>query len=651
MRSFHCSFFKFEYIPDGDRGQRNMNILTVDNIKKAYGMTRLFDGASFYLQEGEKVGVLGINGAGKSTLLKMIAGEEQPDEGNIIRASGMVIAYLPQTPAYDPEEEILSAAVPQDKAGRQEWERQELLVEAKAMLTGLGVRNFEGCCGTLSGGEIKRLFLVRTLLQKPDLLILDEPTNHLDQEMADYLEDTLRRFRGSLIMVTHDRYFLDSVCGRIIEVERGQIYSYEANYAGYLELKSQRIRGMEAADRKRHSILRTELQWVQRGARARTTKQKARLQRFELLSSMEDTAQENSVRLSSVSSRMGNTTIELKNISKSFGNKILIRDFSYLFLKNDRVAFMGRNGCGKTTLMKMILGLEKPDSGEIGIGQTIRIGCFAQLLPEDMDPSMRVIDYIREQAEYIRTEEGLVSAARLLEEFLFEGEDQYGLIGKLSGGQKRRLYLCRVLMGAPNVLILDEPTNDLDITTLRVLEDYLDRFNGIVIMVSHDRYFLDRCARRLFVFRENGELFRSEGGYTDYRNRMRLQQEEEASEETSRGADAEKASGMNRPGRTDIGTEAGSSSGRKNTQSRKKKFSFKEQRDYETIEEEVSKLEEKMKELDEQVLANATDFVRLRELEEEKQKVSALLEEKMERWMYLEELAEEIRSGQETAKT
>lgn len=470
-----------------------MNIITVDGITKAYGVRKIFDDASFFLQEGEKAGVLGINGTGKSTLLKMIVGEDEPDQGSIIRANGLVFAYLPQNPVFCDHDRMLEAVL--KDSGHQES-------DAKAMLTRLGVTEFEKTCGQLSGGEKKRLALVRTLLMPADVLILDEPTNHLDQEMADWPEDTLKSFRGSLIMITHDRYFLDSVCNRIIEVDKGKIYSYASNYEGYLSLKAEREEMAAASDRKRHAILRNELEWVKRGARARITKQKARLMRYEQLSRTPDAIKDGTVELGSVKSRLGKTTVELHEISKAYGNQTLLRDFTYLFLKNDRVGFMGHNGCGKSTLMKMIMGEVVPDSGHIEIGQTVRLGYFAQEIDDEMmKPDQKVIDYIRDVAEYVETEDGKISAARLLEKFLFAGEDQYGPVGKLSGGQKRRLYLCKVLMEAPNVLILDEPTNDLDIATLRILEDYLDHFPGIVIVVSHDRYFLDRVVGRLFIFK------------------------------------------------------------------------------------------------------------------------------------------------------
>lgn len=611
-----------------------MNIITVDEITKAYGERKIFDRASFFLQEGEKAGVLGINGTGKSTLLKMIVGKDEPDMGTIIRAKGKVIAYLPQNPVFRDEDTLMDAVL--RESGHKES-------DAKTMLTRLGVADFGQSCGRLSGGERKRLALVKTLLAPADILVLDEPTNHLDQEMADWLEDTLKKFKGSIIMITHDRYFLDSVCNRIIEVDKGKIYSYEANYEGYLSLKAEREEIAAASDRKRHSILRTELEWVKRGARARSTKQKARLERFEQLSRMTDAAKDGTVELGSVKSRLGRTTVELHDISKAYGDKVLIQDFTYLFLRNDRIGFMGHNGCGKSTLMKMIMGEVMPDEGRIEIGQTVKIGYFAQEIKDDEMPSeQKVIDYIRDVAEYVETDDGKISAARLLEKFLFAGEDQYGPVGKLSGGQRRRLYLCKVLMGAPNVLILDEPTNDLDITTLTILEDYLDSFPGIVIVVSHDRYFLDRVVGRMFIFEGNGKLRQSEGGYTDYQNRLLA--EKQLAGNNSNSGSGQTGSRDGSPEEAETGLSGSSGKAKWNTGRVKKlKFTYQEQRDYETIEADIADLEEKIEQADANMLKFARDFVKLKELTEEKEKAETALEEKMERWMYLEELAEKIK--------
>ncbi|MGN1147689.1 MAG: ABC-F family ATP-binding cassette domain-containing protein, partial [Lachnospiraceae bacterium] len=440
-----------------------MNILTVDNISKAYGERKLFDSASFFMQEGEKAGIIGINGTGKSTLLKMIAGIEEPDEGSIIRAAHTVVRFLPQHPQFEEEDTVLEAVLKPDKLSDNRLREDDwsLESEAKTMMTKLGIMDFSEKCGHLSGGQKKRLALIRVLLFPADILILDEPTNHLDGQMAEWLEETLKNRKGAVIMVTHDRYFLDSVSNRIVEIDKGHIYSYETNYSGYLELKMQREEMEQASERKRQSLLRTELEWVRRGARARSTKQKARLERYEELKNRTAPETEQNVELGSVSSRMGRTTIELSHIAKAYGDKVLMKDFSYIFLKNDRVGFVGRNGCGKTTLMKIITGQCVPDGGTVEIGQTIKIGYYAQEC--EMPTDERVIDYIRNVAEIVDTPEGKITASRMLEKFLFSGEDQYGLVGKLSGGEKRRLNLCRVLMEAPNVLILDEPTNDLDI--------------------------------------------------------------------------------------------------------------------------------------------------------------------------------------------
>lgn len=501
-----------------------MNILSLENITHSYTERKLFDEASFYLHEGEKVGIIGINGTGKSTLLKIMAGLEIPDEGQVIKAANMMIHYLPQNPIFNEEDTVLESVQNMIHHHANEDE----LVKAKAMMTRLGITDFEQKTSELSGGQRKRLALVSVLITPCDILILDEPTNHLDSEMAEWLENQLRGFRGALVMVTHDRYFLDSVTNSIIELDKGKIYSYNEKYSGFLERKAEREASAKASERKRQSILRKEIEWMQRGARARSTKQKAHIQRYENLKNQKGIVQDEKIELSSIKSRMGKTTIELENISKAYDCKVLINDFSYNFLKGDRVGFVGKNGCGKTTLMKIIDGRIEPDSGSVNIGQTIKIGYYTQELENNkeagiayMNPDDRVIDYIKNTAEFVRTEEGLVSASVMLERFLFEPSQQYSKIEKLSGGEKRRLNLLRVLMEAPNVLILDEPTNDLDIETMTILEDYLDSFDGIVITVSHDRYFLDRVVRRIFSFEENGVIDQYEGGYTDYINRKK----------------------------------------------------------------------------------------------------------------------------------
>lgn len=636
-----------------------MNILSVDNIKKTFADTPLLDGVSFYLQENEKVGVIGINGTGKSTLLKIIAGYEEADEGSITKANNIVIRYLPQHPEFKENETIMESILRQNVSKvESEWDIES---NAKTMLTKLGVNDFNAVTSTLSGGQRKKVALVSTLLSKADILILDEPTNHLDNEMSGWLEDYLKAYRGAIIMVTHDRYFLDSVTNRIVEIDKGKIYSYQANYSGFLKLKSEREDMLLASDRKRKSILRNELEWIMRGARARSTKQKARIERYEELKNMKSpTAMEN-VEMSSVSSRLGRTTVELHNVSKAYGDKVLFKDFSYIFLKNDRIGFIGDNGCGKTTLMKIIARRIEPDSGELVVGQTVKIGYYSQEIENDesagiayMNPAIRVIDYIKETAEYVKTVDGTVTASQMLEKFLFTPEKQYSLIGKLSGGEKRRLNLLRVLMEAPNVLILDEPTNDLDITTLTILEDYLDKFNGIVIEVSHDRYFLDRTVKRIFAFEGNGVINQYEGGYSDYVLRKEMS-EIEAGENASMGI---KGSGKNKGSvslkgnekskdikggedSAEDSTKNGSNSSDRNA-NRKPRFSYKEQREYDTIENEVSELEDKISNLEKEIESNATDFVKLGELTKEKEQAEALLEEKMDRWVYLEELAEKI---------
>jgi ATP-binding cassette subfamily F protein uup len=605
-----------------------VNILTVDKITKSYGVRKLFDNASFFLEEGEKAGIIGINGTGKSTLLRIIAGLEEPDEGTIIMANHCMVRFLPQNPQFDENDTVL-AAVLRDNV--REHNEEELTVEAKRMLTRLGVTDFEQPCGQLSGGQKKRLALVGVLLSPAEILVLDEPTNHLDNEMAAWLEETLKKRKGAVVMVTHDRYFLDSVSDRIIEIDKGHIYSYAANYSGYLELKMQREEMALATEKKRANILRNELEWVRRGARARSTKQKARLERYEEMKNIKPVEKDGQVQLSSVSSRLGRTTLELHNISKVYGDKKLIEDFTYLFLKGDRVGFVGANGSGKSTLMKMIMGSVKPDSGSIEIGSTVRIGYYAQEIDEKiMNPNQKVIDYIRDVAEYVETEDGKITAARMLERFLFAGEDQYGLLGKLSGGERRRLYLCKVLMGAPNVLILDEPTNDLDIATLRILEDYLDTFNGIVIAVSHDRYFLDRTMKRIFAFEEDGKLKQYEGGYTDYSLKKSAEKEEQEAEQAKKAGNASKTN-----------TQA-TQKGQRTRGPQKLKFTYQEQKDYETIEGDIAALEEKIEMIENEMAAASTDFVKLNQLMEDKEAAESMLNEKMDRWMYLEELAAKI---------
>lgn len=608
-----------------------MNILTVENATKSYTERKLLDGASFYLEEGEKVGVIGINGTGKTTLLKMIAGYETPEEGNVVRANHTVIHYLPQNPEFDPGDSVLTSV---EKMAAHHATANEL-IEAKSMMTKLGITDFEQKTGELSGGQKKRLALVAVLLTYCDILILDEPTNHLDSEMAEWLENHLKKFRGAIVMVTHDRYFLDSVTNRIVEIDKGKIYSYQENYSGFLQRKAEREEIGAASERKRQSILRKEIAWMQRGARARSTKQKAHIKRYEDLKNQKGIEIEDKLTLGSVSQRMGRTTIELDGISKSFGDHVLIKDFTYIFLKQDRIGFIGKNGCGKTTLMKIIDGRLLPDEGKLTVGETIKVGYYTQEMEQKeeagiayMNPKERVIDYIKNTAEYVRTPEGLVSASAMLEQFLFPASSQYSLIEKLSGGEKRRLNLLRVLMEAPNVLILDEPTNDLDIETMTILEDYLDSYDGIVIMVSHDRYFLDRTAGRIFAFEGNGLIRQYEGGYTDYANAKKEQILDTDLSVTSKV--------KNRPF-TDT----------TRTHEKKPRFSYQENKEYETIESDISGLEDKIAEIEEKMSLAVSDFVKLNELTKEKEEAETLLIEKMERWEYLEDLAEQIRKYEE----
>ncbi len=603
-----------------------MNLINIENITKYFTDTPLFENASFTVDEAEKIGIIGINGTGKTTLLKMLVGMEEPDTGTVTRANNIVVRYLPQTPDFHKDTTVLEAVMEGNRTHENEWSLES---DAKTMLQRLGIADYDLKVDTMSGGQRKRVALANTLLSKADILVLDEPTNHLDSAMADWLEEYLRAYKGALVMVTHDRYFLDSVSNRIVEIDKGKIYSYQTNYTGFLELKAQREDMELATERKRQSILRVEIEWMRRGARARSTKQKAHIQRYEQLAAQRGPQQEAQLELSSVSARMGRTTVELQHITKGYNGKTLIRDFSYIFLKNDRIGFIGENGCGKTTLMKLLCGVEQPDAGAVVTGQTIRIGYYAQEIKNDaqaglayMKPDMRVIDYICNTAEYVQTVDGSVSASVMLDRFLFPPEKQYGLLGKLSGGERRRLNLLRVLMEAPNVLVLDEPTNDLDIQTLTILEDYLDHFEGIVIAVSHDRYFLDRVVRRIFAF-ENGTIRQYEGGFTDYQ--AKKQEEETPAGSTNIGA-----------GQAQTNLKA-----IKNRQE-KLKFSYKEQKEYDTIEGEIAALEETLETLDEEMGSNASDFVKLNELTKEKERTEQLLEEKMERWMYLQELAEKI---------
>lgn len=608
-----------------------MNLLTMEHITKAYTDRVLLNDVAFSINENEKIGVIGINGMGKSTLLKVTAGIEPYDEGKISMGKQVKICYLPQTPEFEEGTTVLRAAIADNVNELNQW---TIEADARSMLNQLGFYDYNEKVEHMSGGQKKRIALVNALLTPADILILDEPTNHLDNAMSEWLEEYLIGFRGAILMVTHDRYFLDRVATRIVEVDQGKLYSYPGNYSEFVKLKAERQDMALATERKRKSLLRTELEWLGRGARARSTKQKAHIDRIKAMQEIKDIQEEKRVVLDSVASRMGNKTIELENISKSYGNRKLISDYSYIFLKNDRIGIIGPNGCGKTTLLKIINGIVRPDSGTIEIGQTIRIGYFSQE-NEYMDASMKVIDYVKEVGEYVTTSEGKITASQMLERFLFDGAMQWSKIEKLSGGEKRRLYLMRVLMSAPNVLILDEPTNDLDIQTLTILEDYLDHFDGIIITVSHDRYFLDRIVNRTFSFEGDGKVRQFEGGYSDYLIRKELE-----------GLDTE-MSLKGHAAATEGQLKKGESSSKDTWKQRKPKFKFtyKEQREFETIDDDIAKLEEKLETLDAQIAANATNSVKLRELMDKKEEAGNELDEKMERWVYLNDLNEKIQNA------
>lgn len=590
-----------------------MNILNIEHISKTFGDKTIFDDVSLGVHQGDKIGVLGVNGTGKSTLLKIIAGQETADEGEVIFGRGIRTAFLPQNPEFPDGAKVLSYVM----EGKHDPDGNEPVSEAKTILTKLGICDFDESVDHLSGGQKKRAALARTLVDPADVLILDEPTNHIDNDMALWLEDYLNRFKGVLIMVTHDRYFLDRVTNKIAEIDEGKLYTYDSNYSGFLALKTQREEMELATERKRQSLLRTELEWVKRGPQGRGTKQKARLDRYEQLKNMEGPREVQNVEMDSVGTRLGKKTIELHRISKAYGEKELIKDFTYILLRDDRLGIIGPNGCGKSTLMKIITGRLAPDTGEVVTGDTVKIGYFAQE-NEDMEDGIRVIDYIRDVADYIQTPGGKISASQMLERFLFTPSMQYTPLSKLSGGEKRRLYLLKVLMDAPNVLVLDEPTNDLDIATLRILEDYLDSFQGIVLAVSHDRYFLDRIAGRIFAFEGGGEIKQYEGGYTDYLRAGKPAEEPKPKEKTDKKSWKQKDTRL--------------------------KFSYKEQREYETIDEDIERLEEKIISVGQQMEENASQYTRLAELTEEKSKLEEQLNEKMERWVYLNDLAEKIES-------
>ncbi|MBS6560651.1 MAG: ABC-F family ATP-binding cassette domain-containing protein [Clostridiales bacterium] len=606
-----------------------MNILTLEKVSKGFGDKTLFEEVTFGIHEGDKIGIIGINGTGKSTLLKIIAGAEEPDEGNVIKGNGIRIGYLSQNPSFREGITVLDYVAGDSKQRMEDLTREST---AKTILTKLGIFDFEQSVDVLSGGQKKRIALAKILVDPAEILVLDEPTNHIDNEMADWLEQYLNQYKGVLVMVTHDRYFLDRVTNKIVEIDNKTLYSYEENYSGFLKLKAEREEMEQASYRKTQSILKTELAWMMRGARARSTKQKARIERFEELKQVERPKEDGKVQLDSVGTRLGKKTIELKDICKRYGEKTLIDHYSYIVLRDERIGIIGPNGCGKSTLIKIINGIVAPDSGTVEIGDTIKIGYFAQE-NQYMEEGQRVIDYIRNVAEYIETSKGTASASQMLERFLFPPAMQYTPVEKLSGGEKRRLYLLRVLMEAPNVLILDEPTNDLDIATLTILEDYLDSFSGIVITVSHDRYFLDRVVNRIFSFEGNGVIRQYEGGFSDYLQKKKANEREALSfKRDEKSVDSTEKKEWQKP------------------KQQKLKFSYNEQREYDTIDEEIAKLEENIEKLEEEIAKNANHYTKLQQLMEEKEQAEQALEEKMERWVYLNDLAEKIEEQKQQIK-
>ena len=594
-----------------------MILMTLEGIGISFGETALLENVTQGIEDYDRIGVLGINGTGKSTLLAIVAGALEPDEGQIIMRNGLKISYLPQNPVFDPDLNVLENVV---RNISQEQEFWNVRGEAASMLQKLGIPNPAVMPDTLSGGQRKRAALAAALLTPSDLLILDEPTNHLDHEMIEWLQEQLEIYKGALVMITHDRYFLDEVTTTIWEIDRANVYSYPGNYEKYLQEKQTRMNFALSAERKMAALYKQDLAWMMRGARARSTKQKAHIQRFEALRDREKIAEERNVVLESLPSRMGNKTIEIRNLAKSYGDKCLFRDFSYMFLRNDRIGIIGPNGCGKSTLLKILTGELEPDCGSVEIGQTIKMSCFSQE-NEKLPSSGTVIDAVKETGEYVRTADGLITASAMCERFLFSKGKQYTPIEKLSGGEKRRLYLLRILMEAPNVLILGEPTNDLDIQTLQILEDYLDHFSGIVIAVSHDRYFLDRVVNRIFSFEGDGHMHQSEGGYEEY-----LAHKEgwnfEAPPEIPKAAEPPKKGKKYRAAAP------------------QKKLTYTQQREYDSIEGVIDELTEKSEKLAEEMAQVSTDYVRLQELTEEKERIDAELDEKMERFLELQELVD-----------
>ena len=593
-----------------------MILLTAKNISKTYMERKILDNVSFFLNEGDKVGIVGINGTGKSTLLKILAGAGEADKGDIIKTNGIRISYLPQITEFDDHGSVLEQVLshlPEDLKETKEF-------EAKSILDKLGLSAYERDISTLSGGEKRRAGIAAALVQPSDVLLLDEPTNHIDNETAQMLENLLLKYRGAIVMVTHDRYFLNKICKKIVEIDRGKLFSCDGNYSAYLSQKVQREADAEAAERKNKSLYRRELEWISRGARARGTKSKDRIERFEALKNRDIPFENETIQMQSVSTRLGRKTIEIENISKSIDGKNIIKDFSYIISRDARIGIVGQNGAGKSTFLKMLIGEILPDSGEIIKGDTVNIGYYSQEC-ETMDPKMRVIEYIRETADRIQTPDGTVTASQMLERFLFTPELQWNRIEKLSGGERKRLYLLKILMTAPNILFLDEPTNDLDITTLTILEDYLENFNGAVMAVSHDRYFLDKITTEIFELKD-GRCTRYNGNYTDYIEKS-IQNVSNPKSKTK----SEKKEHIYK-GKTKL------------------KFSFKEQREYETIDDDIAKLEQIIADTEKEIAANASDYVKLQELSKIKDISEQQLSYKMERWVYLNDLAERISKGE-----
>ena len=629
-----------------------MNILNIEKVSKTYGEKELFNNISLGINSGDKIGLIGVNGTGKSTLLKIIAGVEEPDEGQVVKGRGIELAYLAQTPLYYENENVLEYVMRGKHADSQP--------KAKEILNKLGITNHGAMMNILSGGQKKRAALARTLVEPARLLILDEPTNHLDNDMVLWLEQFIKNFKGELIMVTHDRYFLDNVTNRIVELDKASLYSYDTNYSGFLELKTQREEMERATEAKRQNILRKELAWIRRGCQARSTKQQARIDRFE---DMKEASREARAKfdkslmdMSSVSRRLGKKTIELNNITKAYDGHTYINDFSYIFLRDDRIGIIGSNGCGKSTLMKIITGQIQPDSGSVEIGDTVHIGYFMQE-NEPLDENQTVLEFVRSIGEYVQTVDGKATASQMCEKFLFSPKQQWTPIRKLSGGEKRRLYLLSVLMSAPNVLILDEPTNDLDIETLEVLEDYLDGFAGIIITVSHDRYFLDRTVDRIFAFEAGGHLTQYEGGYSDYKEKCVSSIYNVSGNGISKGtalsgnglvSGSDVAAGSNGDKSADgtqkvtAGNKTLTSKEYNKSRSERLKFTYKEQKEYESIDDDIAALESDIERIDSEMAKCATDYGKLNDLSKEKAEKEKQLEEKMDRWVYLNDLAERI---------